>query len=137
MTLVKKSHAIAEFTLFRVSQVDGTCQSLCRTLNANGLGSRVFTVELVARECLCNALLHGNQGDSSKPVTFRLACGPKWIRLETADQGRGFDWRKARTRTLTQDGTSGRGLIIILSYAHRVRFNQRGNHITIWLSRTN
>ncbi len=53
------------------------------------------------------------------------------------DDGDGFDWRavlqrrKENTATTAATAASGRGLEILLRYATRVRFNEKGNAVTI------
>jgi anti-sigma regulatory factor (Ser/Thr protein kinase) len=54
--------------------------------------------------------------------------------LQVTDEGQGFNWRRMRGRPLTDsNATSGRGLFLITAYADRVRFNRKGNQITLWL----
>jgi serine/threonine-protein kinase RsbW len=121
----------------RLKAVEPLCREIRALLQANGLAEVLFPVELSARECLNNAILHGNEGKASRRVGLELHIGRRWIRLQVTDEGRGFPWRAARSVSL-QDGmaTHGRGLSICLLYAHRVAFNQRGNRITLWLGKT-
>jgi serine/threonine-protein kinase RsbW len=89
---------------------------------------------LLARECLNNAVKHGNGGDASKRVALSLRFSKQQIRLRVADQGQGFDWKRALAAAPPRrNKESGRGLKIIRWYAERVRFNARGNEITLWL----
>ena len=92
-----------------------------------------FQVELVARECLNNAILHGNRGQQNRGVDFDMRVGRKRISLRIADQGGGFDWR-ARKPCWPTASAHGRGLLMASAYAERVAFNRRGNQITLWLS---
>ena len=124
--------------LSRLEQVDGLCQEIRSVLKEAGLEPDAFGVELVARECLNNAVLHGSRGDNNKRVQLELVYSRGKIRLRIADEGPGFDWKKAlQTKTAKRDATSGRGLRILNSYAERFRFNRRGNQITLWLPRVN
>jgi anti-sigma regulatory factor (Ser/Thr protein kinase) len=116
-----------------LSEVDASCQELRRWLEKRGLAKQCFAVELVAREALNNAVLHGNGNDPGKAVHLRLVVGRVWIRCEVTDQGPGFDWRKRRGSAPDANATHGRGLLIYQQYATRFHFNPRGNQITFWI----
>lgn len=120
----------------RLQAVDAVCRDLADWLGGHGLEAARFALELVARECLNNAILHGNGHDARKRVRLGVGCGPRWISLSVADEGPGFRWRTVR-RSLPEQDTrpGGRGLAIAALYADRVRFNRRGNQITVWLPR--
>jgi len=119
----------------RMEQVDQVCDELRIFLRERQLDGIAFGVELVARECLNNAVLHGNAGNRRKRVMLHLLCGRKWICIQVTDQGAGFNWRKAREAAVDLAATSGRGLPILQQYADRIRFNRRGNQVTLWLNR--
>lgn len=121
----------------RLPVVESLCREIRALLQQHGLAAVAFPVELSARECLNNAALHGNRRVATKRIGLDFRIGRKWIRLQVTDQGRGYDWRRARAAALS-DGTktSGRGLAICTLYAQRVAFNQRGNRITLWLAKT-
>lgn len=94
-------------------------------------------MELLARECLSNAVIHGNQNNGDKTVVLSLDLGRTWIRLEVEDEGSGFPWRKALRKEPDTVTPSGRGLRVYELYAQRVQFNRLGNRVTLWISRTN
>jgi len=120
----------------RLAEVDMLCKEIRSLLVDNGLEDLSFPVELAARECLNNAVIHGNRCDASKKVALNLQIGRKWIFLRVSDEGSGFNWRKARRAPLPGDADiSGRGLSIMALYAHRITFNRRGNQVTLWLKR--
>ena len=96
-----------------------------------------FPVELLARECLANAVNHGNRNDAGKSIVFGFSIGREWIRLQVSDEGPGFAWRKALQKRLDTTQPSGRGLRLYALYAERVRFNRCGNQITLWISKKN
>lgn len=115
------------------------CRKIRFLLHSHGLCKVAFPVELLARECLNNALIHGNRNEADKSITVRLSLGREWIRLEVRDEGRGFGWRKAWQNRLDTAATAscGRGLQLCALYAGRVRFNRCGNQITLWISKQN
>jgi len=119
----------------RLVEVEALCHELRALFTPEPLAASAFAVELLARETLNNAVLHGNAGDEGKRVVFELHCGRKWIRLSVSDQGPGFNW-KNRPQALPSDiADGGRGLPILALYAERLQFNRAGNRVTLWLRR--
>ena len=112
--------------------VDGACRDLRAYLSTSGVSDAGFGIELVARELLNNAVLHGNRLRAEERAVLELRIGRRWITLRVADTGQGFDWRSARRRThAALEATHGRGLIIAGEYGAGVRFNQAGNSVTV------
>lgn len=131
------AHVLRRDITSHLPAVESLCREIRSLLQQHGLAAVAFPVELSARECLNNAALHGNQRVAAKRIVLDLMIGRKWIRLQVRDQGRGYDWRRARAAALSGNTkTSGRGLAICTLYAERITFNQRGNCITIWLAKT-
>jgi serine/threonine-protein kinase RsbW len=119
-----------------LAEVDMLCREIRSLLLDNGLGEVSFPVELAARECLNNAVIHGNRSDASKKVALNLQFRRNCIFLQVSDEGSGFNWRKVKRAPPPGDaGIGGRGLSIVALYAHRITFNRRGNQVTIWLKR--
>jgi len=119
----------------RLEEVDLACLELRAFLRDRGLAPRSFAVELVARECLNNAVLHGHRGRPDQRIRLRLEVGREWMVLSVADEGKGFAPARPRPiRSATCEG--GRGLAICALYAAKVKFNRRGNRVTLWLERS-
>jgi serine/threonine-protein kinase RsbW len=133
----KPIFALSERIPSRLADAECLCLNIRDTLRANDLSRFGFAVELLARECLSNAVIHGNRNNGDKTVVLSLDLGLKWIRLQVEDEGSGFPWRKARRKGLDSSTPSGRGLRLYELYAQRVQFNRRGNQVTLWISRTN
>jgi serine/threonine-protein kinase RsbW len=93
-----------------------------------------FQAELLLREALTNAVLHGSHGDRHKRVlcAVRLARGRLVIAVQ--DEGEGFDWRSQPEQPKRALDTCGRGIDIYRRYATRVHFNDKGNAVTLVLS---
>lgn len=121
----------------RMAEAELLCLRIRDTLEANKLSRLSFAVELLARECLSNAMVHGNRNDDDKAIVLRLYLGRQWIRLQVRDQGAGFQWRRARQNQPDSSAPSGRGLHLYGLYAQRVVFNRLGNQVTLWISKTN
>jgi len=90
-----------------------------------------FAAELLVREALTNAVLHGSHGDPGKQVRCSLRLKGRCLLIAVEDQGAGFDWRAAWNRKAEFPDDSGRGIEILRKYADRVRFNQRGNVVAM------
>jgi serine/threonine-protein kinase RsbW len=91
-----------------------------------------FAVELVVREALDNAVLHGCKGNPEGKVKCRVSWDDNLrISIVVEDDGDGFNWRSHRRRTVSSHSTSGRGLTIMKRYGTDVHFNAKGNMITI------
>jgi len=90
-----------------------------------------FAAELLTREAMANAAEHGCGCDSSKHITCVLRLRPGRLIIAVHDHGPGFDWRAACARTPDLDACTGRGIAILRQFAHRLRFNRRGNSLII------
>jgi anti-sigma regulatory factor (Ser/Thr protein kinase) len=133
----RRAISIAEKIPSQMADADVLCLKIRNLLQSSGHSPACFAVELLARECLANAINHGNKKHSDKSVSLRLSVGPVWIRLEVVDEGLGFPWRKASRDNTSLTACSGRGLGLYALYAGRVRFNNAGNKITLWVSSKN
>ncbi len=117
----------------RLADVDRLSIEVRSLLRRGDLSHLAFSVEVVARECLNNAVLHGNADLRGARVTLELYRGPHWLRLRVADEGPGVPAYVRRNRPVAaEDEPNGRGLEMIRSLGDRVRFNRRGNTITVW-----
>jgi serine/threonine-protein kinase RsbW len=119
----------------RLEAVDDTCREIRLLLVENGLKDVCFAVDLLAREFLQNAVIHGNGSDADKVAIITMRIGRKWICLHIADEGPGFDWRRTRRTPPSATTVNGRGLPIGALYAQRMSFNRRGNQVTLWINK--
>jgi len=90
-----------------------------------------FAAELLLREALNNAVLHGCHADPGKQVRCLLRLGERRLLIAVEHNGDGFDWRAARARVAALSDSSGRGMEILRAYASHVRYNERGNAVAI------
>ena len=105
-----------EFRLWRA----GACADL-----------NVFSTELVLRESLTNAVLHGCSGDPCKRISCVLRAKLGRLLIAIQDEGDGFDWRAAWHRRTDVSETNGRGIKIMRRYSSSVRFNRKGNSVIL------
>lgn len=120
----------------RLQAIEPVCRQIRRLLVKQHLRQTQFAAEIVARECLNNAITHGNRGDARAWVRVAVRVGRKLIRMDFTDQGQGFNWQKLRRRRPGGGSESGRGLMIVRIYAKRVVFNARGNRVTLWIDKS-
>ncbi len=88
-----------------------------------------FAAELLLREALTNAVVHGCKCDPELEVRCALRINRRRILIGISDDGEGFDWRAAREPDDNAD--CGRGIDILRMYGTRVRFNEKGNSTVI------
>ena len=114
------------------TEVNTFCHDAREFLTEIGLSREIFPVEMLLRESLNNALIHGNGGDGSKRIRVELRVTHKWIVLQITDEGSGFNHRKKRKSVPDPEAVSGRGMSIYSLYADRVSFNSMGNRVSLW-----
>jgi serine/threonine-protein kinase RsbW len=102
-------------------------------LKSQALLDRVncFAAELLVREALTNAVVHGCHSDPNKQVRCFLRLKGRHLLIAVQDDGDGFDWRAARGKTAAFPDDSGRGMEILRKYANHVRYNERGNVVAM------
>jgi len=93
----------------------------------------LFDIRLAFDEALANAITHGNKNRPDLSVTVRWKITKKAVVLQVADEGNGFNPRTvpcpAEEKQLLCP--KGRGLFLIRNKMDSVRFNKKGNVITM------
>jgi serine/threonine-protein kinase RsbW len=84
-------------------------------------------VGMAVRECMVNAVVHGNRYSSNKPVHFEIETSRESLTITVGDEGEGFDFRSlpdplAPENLLRQ---SGRGLLIVRAFMDEVDVHER------------
>jgi serine/threonine-protein kinase RsbW len=97
----------------------------------------VFAVRLALEEALVNAIRHGHHDDPMRHATVSILVGPERILVEVQDEGEGFDPKDVPDPLAPEnlERSSGRGLHLMRTYMTWVRFNSRGNCVTMCKSR--
>jgi serine/threonine-protein kinase RsbW len=92
-----------------------------------------FGMRLALEEALVNAIRHGNRGDPNNAVRLRYHVTAWRVLAEVEDEGAGFDLQQVPDPLAPEnlDRPSGRGLLLMRSYMTWVRFNARGNRVTL------
>ncbi len=113
-----------------VDEVVEACERLAFSGSRATLNLRVAVGEAVS-----NAILYGNREDPTRLVRVSAAFGAGLAEVTVTDEGSGFDPGAVAdpTRPENRGRSHGRGLFLLRSLADAVRFNERGNSITLSL----
>lgn len=103
------------------------CRAVGRSLRLN------FRVGLT--EALANAMIYGNGRDPSKRVRVQVMLRTDALVARVTDQGNGFDPDEVPDPTTPRNRQrpGGRGLFLMRKLMDEVRFNDRGNSVTLVL----
>ena len=126
----KKTITIASIPS-ELSRVEDT---VLPALAAKGYGERaLFAVKLALEESIINAIKHGNQLDSTKRVTIEFRLDDDKTVVSVEDEGEGFDPASVPDPTTDEhlEDFSGRGLVLMRAYMDSVKFNEKGNKVTM------
>jgi serine/threonine-protein kinase RsbW len=101
--------------------------------SSNFRGNDLFAIQLAVEEALVNAIKHGNQMDQQKQVHLPFILGTKDFRIHIKDEGEGFNPEAVPDPTdpVYHQRPTGRGLWLMRNYMHQVRFNVKGNAVTL------
>ncbi len=116
------------------SEVTRVEDAILPVLSNKGYGERaIFACKLALEEAVINAIKHGNELDDTKKVTIGFSVDDDRTILSVGDEGPGFDPQHVPDPTLDENliATSGRGIALIRAYMDEVRFNEKGNEITM------
>jgi serine/threonine-protein kinase RsbW len=102
-----------------------TCESTARKFHLN------FRVGLA--EALANAMLYGNGEDPGKRVRVDVTVSSCRVSARVTDEGEGFDPESVADPTTPENllRTGGRGLFLMRALMDEVRYNERGNSVTL------
>jgi serine/threonine-protein kinase RsbW len=114
-----------------LANVDRCVERIDLFLRARDAAAHLFPLSLLAREALNNAMVHGNQLDPAKTVRFRLLALEGGFEISVEDEGEGFKWQERLQASSDVEAVSGRGHEIFRIYAASVRYNPRGNALTL------
>ncbi len=84
-------------------------------------------------EAFVNAVKHGNKFDTSKLVRITADVSPEEARFTIEDEGDGFNIAEIPDPLDPQNlfKTSGRGVLFIYNIMDEVKYNERGNRLTM------
>lgn len=93
----------------------------------------IFAVRLALAEALANAIKHGNRQDPDKEVSVKFRIENSSVTISVRDEGEGFDYNNLPDPTAPDrlEIPSGRGVLLMRSYMDHVKYNNKGNEVTI------
>lgn len=117
-----------------VNYLDGVLTYLVERTARYGIISPSSSNTFVALdEALSNAIKHGNQNDPAKKVHIRVELSADEARFTIRDEGQGFN-PLAIPDPLDPANlfkNSGRGVLLIQHIMDEVKYNERGNEVTM------
>ena len=114
-----------------VKAIDAACQELRAALLSGLPEADRFSVELLLREALTNAVFHRSPAARGTGIWYEVAFLPGEIVIRVDDGGEGFEWRDWRPPELPPVEEHGLGLHILHRYASRVRFSGNGSAVEL------
>ena len=92
-----------------------------------------FAVRLAVEEAIVNAIKHGNRLDPRKTVAIDMDVDASRVEIIVTDQGPGFDVASVPDPTAQEnlEKPSGRGIMLMRFFMDEIRFNARGNQVTM------
>jgi serine/threonine-protein kinase RsbW len=96
-----------------------------------------FGVQLAIDEGLSNAIKHGNRSDPDRHIEIVYQVDDQRIYLWVADEGQGFDPNEVEDPTIEEnlEAPTGRGIFLMRAYMTTIRYNERGNELTLIFDR--
>jgi serine/threonine-protein kinase RsbW len=98
----------------------------------------VFAIRLAVDEAITNALKHGKGGDPSAAIAVRCLVEAQQVTAEVEDSGPGMDPACVPNPLdpVNVAKPGGRGLWLMRKLVSWLRFNERGNRVTLCRRRT-
>jgi len=123
----------AEARVHLLTEVPPVVERVTSAMGRHGYSPKdIFAVRVALEEAIVNAIKHGHRG-GQQPVRIDFRVGAERVLASVADQGRGFDPGAVRDPLAPEnlEVPSGRGLLLMRSLMTWVRFNARGNCVTL------
>ena len=118
----------------RLSDVPAVHARIVDDAAAGGFDGRdLFAIRLTVEEALVNAVRHGNGLDDSQDVDVEWHVDAERFTITITDCGCGFNPADVPDPTAEENLSrpSGRGVMLMQTYMDEVRFNDRGNAVTL------
>lgn len=90
-------------------------------------------IMIAVTESVNNAILHGNNGESTKNVTLKLFLDSNIIKFIISDEGKGFDYKNLPDPTSPEnlDKPGGRGIFLMKNLCDEVSFEDDGKQVEL------
>lgn len=133
--IVKNLHEKIEFELpSAISTMHCVLDYLIKRVEKLGIiNPEQSNLFIALDEAFVNAVKHGNKFDSNKLVKISAEVSTKEARFTVEDEGDGFDVNAIPDPLDPQNlfKTSGRGVLFIYNIMDEVKYNERGNRLTM------
>lgn len=116
----------------KLRYIDRAGEETERFLEENGAGINAFSVLLIMREALTNAVLYGSRHEEDSRVRYSLRLESGRLTMEVEDDGDGFDWKSRTSEVPDIMSESGRGMAIMSVYASGFQYNEKGNRLAVF-----
>lgn len=119
-SVISLMHAVLDYLMKRVEKV-----GVVRSENSN--------LFIALDEAFVNAVKHGNKFDTRKNIKITADVSVKEARFTIEDEGEGFDVSAIPDPCDPENlfKTSGRGVLFIYNIMDEVKYNERGNRLTM------
>lgn len=93
----------------------------------------IFSMRLALEEGIINAIKHGNRMDLGKSVRITWGISDARVRVVIVDEGVGFNPEDIPDPTADEnlERPSGRGIMLMKAFLDLMRYNERGNELTL------
>jgi serine/threonine-protein kinase RsbW len=123
-----------EERLRSLAAMGAAIEAVAAAMAARGYPDRdLFAVRLALEEAIVNAVKHGNECEPGKQVSLRYRVEADHVLTEVEDEGPGFDPHTVPDPREPEnlERSCGRGLLLMRAYMTWIRYNARGNCVTL------
>ncbi len=93
-----------------------------------------FVLDLILRETLNNAVIHGNKNRPDQIIKLGLGIEADQFHIVVEDEGAGFNWQSVIVQQTNPVHDHGRGFPIFQKYCNKIVLNKKGNRISLKLN---
>jgi len=117
--------------VLKQTDLANTLESIAKKGNAGFYQGKVA-------KAMVNAVKHGNKEADDKRVQIEFAVSPDRVYMRFTDEGEGFSPEELPDPREEEhlECTNGRGVMLIHAMMTEVRYNERGNQVEMWKSRS-
>jgi serine/threonine-protein kinase RsbW len=117
-----------------LESVDAADSSAVAMAQKHGFGEDdQNSISMAVRECMVNAVAHGNQYNSRKKVYLKLEAEPGTLVVTIGDEGDGFEQEDVPDPLAAENllKQSGRGLLLMRAFMDECEHTKRVPHGTL------
>ncbi len=94
---------------------------------------KLHALLVAVTEAVNNGIIHGNKNNRSKNVVLSCLIKGKTLSVKVKDEGEGFNPGDV-SNPLHENNllrTGGRGVFLMKAFVHSVKYNKKGNEVTL------